>query len=122
MVSELHFFRLKYVLAVQAFLAASHKADDELESWFFEHLIWDDPKVVNDLVKNGLFIRSYEASVRHLSFKLMSMLYMQADSLNCLSHVKYSAPLMCTTVNRSVCMASVSSLGFNSACKRSQVT
>ena len=48
---------------MQAFLAASHKPDGELRKWFHEHLIWDDPQVVNDLVKNGLFIRSYEASV-----------------------------------------------------------
>lgn len=47
----------------QAFLAASLKSDSELWAWFRERLIWDDPKVVQDLLRNGLFYRIYTPQV-----------------------------------------------------------
>ena len=41
------------------------KTDDELEKWFRERLVWNDPSVVVDLLKSGLFIRAYEPQVSH---------------------------------------------------------
>lgn len=52
--------------AAQAFLAASMKADEELEQWFRDRLVWTDPAVVTDLLKSGLFVRAYEPQV-HLT-------------------------------------------------------
>lgn len=46
-----------------AFLEASLKSDTELMKWFRERLVWDDPEVVNDLLKKGLFMRIYEPQV-----------------------------------------------------------
>ncbi|KAL4450650.1 hypothetical protein ABPG77_001006 [Micractinium sp. CCAP 211/92] len=43
-----------------AFLEASLKNDKELMDWFKQRLVWDDPAVVNDLLKKGLFMRIYE--------------------------------------------------------------
>lgn len=43
-----------------AFLEASLKNDKELMEWFKQRLVWDDPAVVNDLLKKGLFMRIYE--------------------------------------------------------------
>lgn len=51
-------------VALQAFLAASLKSDEELWKWFRERLIWDDPAVVQDLLRNGLFYRIYTPQVR----------------------------------------------------------
>jgi hypothetical protein len=50
-------------LAPQAFLAASLKSDEELMDWFRQRLVWNDPAVVKDLVKNGLFYRIYTPQV-----------------------------------------------------------
>lgn len=47
----------------QAFLAASLKSDEELWAWFRERLIWDNPAVVKDLLRNGLFYRIYTPQV-----------------------------------------------------------
>lgn len=52
----------------QAFLAASMKTDEELKEWFRERLVWNDPAVVIDLLKSGLFIRAYEPQVRLLHY------------------------------------------------------
>jgi hypothetical protein len=46
-----------------AFLAASLKSDEELMDWFRQRLVWNDPAVVKDLVKNGLFYRIYTPQV-----------------------------------------------------------
>lgn len=46
-----------------AFLAASMKTDEELVDWFKDRLVWNDPSVVVDLLKAGLFIRAYEPQV-----------------------------------------------------------
>ncbi|KAK9861034.1 hypothetical protein WJX84_012365 [Apatococcus fuscideae] len=46
-----------------AFLAASMKSDEELMGWFRERLVWNDPAVVMDLLKNGLFVRLYTPQV-----------------------------------------------------------
>ena len=43
-----------------AFLEASLKSDAELLAWFRARLVWQDPEVVNDLLKKGLFTRLYE--------------------------------------------------------------
>ena len=51
------------LLAVQAFLAASLKSDEELMDWFRQRLVWNDPAIVKDLVKNGLFYRIYTPQV-----------------------------------------------------------
>lgn len=42
-----------------AFLAASMKTDAELLKWFRERLVWNDPAVVTDLLKSGLFVRLF---------------------------------------------------------------
>ncbi|KAL4433671.1 hypothetical protein ABPG75_000112 [Micractinium tetrahymenae] len=46
-----------------AFLEASLKKDNELMDWFKQRLVWEDPAVVNDLLKKGLFTRIYEPQV-----------------------------------------------------------
>jgi hypothetical protein len=43
-----------------AFLAASMKNDADLLKWFRERLVWNDPAVVTDLLKSGLFVRLHE--------------------------------------------------------------
>jgi hypothetical protein len=43
-----------------AFLEASLKSDEELLKWYRKRLVWDNPDVVNNLLKNGLFVRLYE--------------------------------------------------------------
>lgn len=48
---------------MQAFLAASLKNDEELLGWFNERLVWNDPAVVTDLLKNGLFVRIFAPQV-----------------------------------------------------------
>ena len=47
----------------QAFMAASLKSDEELVAWFRQRLVWDDPAVVQDLLKRGLFSRIYTPQV-----------------------------------------------------------
>lgn len=44
------------------------KTDEELKEWFRERLVWNDPAVVIDLLKSGLFIRAYEPQVRLLHY------------------------------------------------------
>ena len=39
------------------------KSDEELIGWFRERLVWNDPAVVMDLLKNGLFVRLYTPQV-----------------------------------------------------------
>ena len=51
------------VLCEQAFMAASLKSDEELVDWFRQRLVWDDPAVVVDLLKRGLFSRIYTPQV-----------------------------------------------------------
>lgn len=53
-------------MVLQAFLAASMKSDEELIGWFRERLVWNDPAVVMDLLKNGLFVRLYTPQVMPL--------------------------------------------------------
>lgn len=57
-----------YFVVLQAFLAASMKSDEELIGWFRERLVWNDPAVVMDLLKNGLFVRLYTPQVNVLQF------------------------------------------------------
>ena len=57
-------------LHLQAFLAASLKTDAELQDWFRERLVWNDPDQVKELVKNGLFYRIYTPQARSLSSAL----------------------------------------------------
>jgi hypothetical protein len=52
-----------------AFLAASLKTDEELMAWYKERLVWSDPAVVNEMVKNGLFIRVYAPQVMIKGFR-----------------------------------------------------
>ena len=47
----------------QAFMAASLKSDEELVDWFRQRLVWDDPAIVQDLLKRGLFSRIYTPQV-----------------------------------------------------------
>ena len=51
------------VRQLQAFLAASLKNDDELLGWFNERLVWNDPGVVTEMLKNGLFVRIFAPQV-----------------------------------------------------------
>ena len=51
------------MLQLQAFLAASLKNDQELLGWFNERLVWNDPAVVTELLKNGLFVRIFAPQV-----------------------------------------------------------
>lgn len=44
----------------EAFLAASLKSDEELMAFFKQRLVWEDPKVVVELLTKGLFVRLYE--------------------------------------------------------------
>ena len=44
-------------------MAASLKSDEELVEWFRQRLVWDDPAVVQDLLKKGLFSRIYTPQV-----------------------------------------------------------
>ena len=44
-------------------MAASLKSDEELVDWFQQRLVWDDPAVVVDLLKRGLFSRIYTPQV-----------------------------------------------------------
>ena len=44
-------------------MAASLKSDEELVDWFRQRLVWDDPAVVVDLLKRGLFSRIYTPQV-----------------------------------------------------------
>jgi hypothetical protein len=44
-------------------MAASLKSDEELVAWFRQRLVWDDPAVVQDLLKRGLFSRIYTPQV-----------------------------------------------------------
>ncbi|GAB4823201.1 hypothetical protein N2152v2_010247 [Parachlorella kessleri] len=46
-----------------AFLEASLKSDEELMRWFRERLVWEEPGVVNDLLKKGLLARLYEPQI-----------------------------------------------------------
>ncbi|KAK9809195.1 hypothetical protein WJX72_011143 [[Myrmecia] bisecta] len=55
-----------------AFLAASLKSDTELMEWFRERLVWNDPKVVIDLLRNGLFVRLYTPQVLN-GFQLVKL-------------------------------------------------
>lgn len=48
---------------LQAFLAASLKNDEELLGWFNERLVWNDPAVVTEMLKNGLFVRIFAPQV-----------------------------------------------------------
>lgn len=43
-----------------AFLEASLKTDRELMAFFKQRLVWEDPSVVVDLLKKGVFTRLYE--------------------------------------------------------------
>ena len=61
-------------LILQAFLAASMKSDEELMGWFRERLVWNDPAVVMDLLKNGLFVRLYTPQVMHLDLTCLFLL------------------------------------------------
>ena len=50
-------------LVVQAFLEASMKSDAELLQWFNDRLVWNSPTVVNELLRNGLFVREFAPQV-----------------------------------------------------------
>ena len=50
-------------MQLQAFLAASLKNDEELLGWFNERLVWNDPAVVTEMLKNGLFVRIFAPQV-----------------------------------------------------------
>ena len=50
-------------LGVQAFLEASMKSDAELLQWFNDRLVWNSPTVVNELLRNGLFVREFAPQV-----------------------------------------------------------
>ena len=39
------------------------KSDAELLQWFNDRLVWNSPTVVNDLLRNGLFIREFAPQV-----------------------------------------------------------
>ena len=62
-------------LISQAFLAASMKSDEELMGWFRERLVWNDPAVVMDLLKNGLFVRLYTPQVTYLNITGLILLH-----------------------------------------------
>lgn len=53
----------------EAFLQSSLKSDKELMRWFKERLVWDDGKSVDDLLKEGLFVRLYEPQLMVRGFK-----------------------------------------------------
>lgn len=38
-------------------MASSLKDEAELQRWFKERLVWDDPQVVTEMIKAGLFTR-----------------------------------------------------------------
>ncbi|KDD75483.1 hypothetical protein H632_c662p2, partial [Helicosporidium sp. ATCC 50920] len=42
-----------------AYLASSLMDDRELRQWFKQHLLWDDPAVVDTLLHSGIFARLY---------------------------------------------------------------
>ena len=44
-------------------MAASLQSDEELVAWFRQRLVWDDPGVVQDLLRRGLFSRIYTPQV-----------------------------------------------------------
>ena len=40
------------------------KSDTELLKWFRDRLVWNNPSVVIELLRNGLFVREFTPSVR----------------------------------------------------------
>ena len=54
-------------------MAASLKSDEELVDWFRQRLVWDDPAVVQDLLKRGLFSRIYTPQVVATPFTVFKM-------------------------------------------------
>lgn len=46
-----------------AFLRASLLDDDGLARFFADHLLWNDTKLVNDLINKGLFMRMHEPQI-----------------------------------------------------------
>ena len=39
------------------------KTDGELLQWFNDRLVWNSPTVVNELLRNGLFVREFAPQV-----------------------------------------------------------
>ena len=39
------------------------KTDAELLQWFNDRLVWNSPTVVNELLRNGLFVREFAPQV-----------------------------------------------------------
>lgn len=71
---------------LQAFLAASLKNDEELLGWFNERLVWNDPAVVTEMLKNGLFVRIFAPQVlTHCKLGALSHAVFQRHKCSCAS-------------------------------------
>lgn len=74
----------------EAFMASSLKDEVELRKWFRERLVWDDPEVVTNMIKAGLFARISVPQVlmKHLVLKAVRVVWV---CCGCVGQVKIVA-------------------------------